>query len=84
MLITCMMGICTICMATTSMNIRLKCHRPIPTDAHPNTAAALTIGVMCMDLVADTKPFRMAITWTTSSKGTFIILMAIIATTTAR
>jgi hypothetical protein len=37
-----------------------------------------------MDLVADTKPFRMAITWTTSSKGTFIILMAIIATTTAR
>jgi hypothetical protein len=37
-----------------------------------------------MDPVADTKPFRMAITWTTWSKGTFIILMAIIATTMAR
>jgi hypothetical protein len=79
-----MMGICTICMATTSMNIRLKCHRPIPTDAHPNTVAVHTISAMCTDLSAATKLYRMGITWTTWSKGTFIILMAVIAMTTAR
>ena len=83
-LITCTMDICTICMATTSMNIRLKYHRTIPTDAHPSTAAAPTIGAMCMDLGAAAKMYRMGITWTTWSKGTSIILMAIIATTTAR
>ena len=42
------------------------------------------ISVMCMDLGADTKPYLMGITWTTWSKGTFIIHMATIATTTAR
>jgi hypothetical protein len=37
-----------------------------------------------MDLGAATKLYRMGIMWTTWSKGTFIIPMAIIATTTVR
>ena len=83
-LTTCTTGICTMCMTITSMNIRLQCHRPIPTGAHPSIVAAHTIGTMCMDLDAAMKLCPMAITWTTWSTDTFITLTAIIATIMAR
>jgi len=83
MLTICMMGICTICMATTSMSIRLKCQRPIPTGAHPNIVREHMIRAMSMDLGAAMKLCPMGITWTTWSRGIFITLMAIIATITA-
>ena len=83
-LTTYMMGICIMCMTITSMNIRLKCHRPIPTVAHRGIVAARTTRAMCTDLDAGMSLCPMGITWTTWSTGIFITLTATIATIMVR